>query len=267
MKNFLFVVIILLPVWSGPGYPADDPQSLMSRWLDLENQKGKLQSQWRERETILSRRLELMQIEVDAIEQALAQSNSSTSEVDARRQTLSEEQTELEREQVQLGVQLADAISRMQRLQPRLPPPLQAEWSEKLELASREDASNSQKLEKLLSLYQLLNEFNGRVAYHKTAMQIPGGTDGDQIMVAQIYLGLAQGWYISDDGSKTGFGLPTEQGWQWWQGDEASQILGRELDASALLKVKAMLETPTVADYVPLPVLVNTSQDASEGRR
>ncbi len=239
----------------------------MARWLDLESQKGKLQSEWRDRETMLSRRLELLQVEADAITKALTQSRTSTSEVDARRQALSEEQTELEREQKRLGEQLADAIQRMQRLQPRLPPPLQAEWSEKLELASRDDASNSQKLEKLLSLYQLLNEFNGRVAYHKTAMQIPGGKDGSQIMVAQIYLGLAQGWYVSDDGKLTGFGRPTEQGWQWWQGEDAVRILSRNLDASALLKVKTMLEMPATADYVPLPVVVNPGTGAAEGNR
>ena len=75
-----------------------------------------------------------------------------------------------------------------------------------------------------------------------------------QVMVTQIYLGLSQGWYISDDGRVYGYGRATAQGWRWWHGDQADEVLGRSLQPEALQAVRAMLENPAAARMIALPV-------------
>lgn len=249
-------VSISLLLWLASPSLADEAYPLMLKWLDLESQKGKLQSEWSNRESLLKRRLQLLDIEKQALEQLLSQSRSSTDAIDSRRQSLLQSQQTLEQEQALLEQQLAAAIEKAELLQIRLPPPLQTEWSEMLVAAKRDGGTHSQILERLLSMYTLLDTFNGRVALHRAPLRIGDAGDAAQVMVSQIYLGVAQGWYVSDDGQHFGYGRPTARGWQWWHGDQASQLLGRELQPQTLLDVRAMIKSPTDATFVPLPVLI-----------
>lgn len=242
-----------LVCWSLPVL-AEDSYALMLKWLDLEGQKSKLQSEWQARQAILDRRLELLDIEKQAIEEAMARARSATGKVDERRQALLASQQELEREQALLRQQLRGAIGRAEQIQARLPPPVQAQWSERLSKITDDAATDSQKLERLLSMYKLLQEFDDRVALHKAPLRLPSAGAEAQVMVTQIYLGLSQGWYVSEDGQVFGYGRSTPQGWRWWHGDGASEVLGRPLDADALLAVRAMLENPAAAKLIPLPV-------------
>jgi hypothetical protein len=117
--------------------------------------------------------------------------------------------------------------------------------------------SNSEKLERLLGLFKLVEEFDDRVALNRITMELPD-TNGQlqQLFVTQIYLGVGQGWYVSDDGSAYGYGRATKLGWSWWHGDQASAELGRELDPQDLLRVRSVLENPTTATFVSLPIKI-----------
>lgn len=232
-----------------------DLYRLMSRWIDLESQKGRLQSEWNSRKLELNQRLDLYQVEQEALQDVLAQTDLSTSEVDERRLALLEIQEALEVEQALLQSQLEEATATALALHPRLPPPLREQWQEKLPLLSHDSGSSSEKLERILGLFKLVEEFNRRIAMHRTMMTIPS-PDGQSaaLLVTQIFLGAGQGWYVSDDGAHYGYGRAAADGWRWWHQDDASAQLERKLDPRHLLQVRVMLENPTTASFVPLPV-------------
>lgn len=251
--------LALLPMLS-PAAFADDNNSLdrlMSEWLTLERQKGALQIEWNERRDHLERRLELLTSEEKSLREVIQQKSETRGEVDERRLSLLETQEKLEREQAELASRIEQATASAETLKPRLPPPLQVQWDGKLSLLSSEDASNSEKLERLLTLFKQVEEFNSRVAMHRSTMEL-AGPDGESRMqlVTQIYLGAGQGWYVSDDGRAYGYGRSTKLGWNWWHGDEASKELDRGLDPRALLQVRSVLENPTTAAFISLPVKV-----------
>lgn len=227
---------------------------LMSRWIDLESQKGRLQSEWNSRKAELNQRLELYQIEQETLQDVLAQTDQSASEVDERRLALLDIQEKLESEQALLQSQLEEATAMALTLHPRLPPPLREQWQDKLPLLNHEGVSGSEKLEGILGLFKLVEEFNQRIAMHRTTMTVPS-TDGQAAkLVTQIYLGAGQGWYVSDDGNHYGYGRAAADGWRWWHMDEASAQLERNLDPEDLLQAVAMLENPTTAGFLALPV-------------
>lgn len=255
--KFAVIIISLLSVICFAQQPNSSRQldQLMSQWLDIESQKGRLQSEWNVRKTELERRLDLLDVEQDTLKETLAAGNKSTSEVDERRLTLLKSQNELESAQALLESQLQQTITLAQSLQPRLPPPIQAEWQEKLPALSNPGLNTSEKLEKLLGLFKLVEEFNDRVALHRSTLQVSGADNKPlELFVTQIYLGAAQAWYVSDDGSAYGYGRATPLGWQWWHGDAATAELGRELQPQSILSVRNMLENPTAAKLVALPV-------------
>jgi hypothetical protein len=252
-------LLLLLGSYSWAAFAqTNTPEELMGQWLNLEMQKGSLQSNWSRSRDNLDQRFALLEVEQKRLKEILSQRTVTTSEVDQRRLVLLQSQEQLEQEQAHLEGQLKKYVQRAQLLQPRLPPPLNVLWNEKLALATQENNSASERLEQLLTLFKQFDEFNQRVALHIGALEIPGADNQTHPVLAnQIYLGVSQGWYASDDGKSYGFGRPTSTGWKWWHNQDAERELGRALNAQAILRVKQILENPTTAEFVSLPVKIS----------
>jgi hypothetical protein len=230
---------------------------MMAQWIGIESQKGRLQSEWNIRKAELDRRISLLNIEQESLKDVLAQTNKSTSSVDQRRLSLLKAQDELENEQAFADAEAQKVKKLAESLLVRLPPPLQAQWQEKLPLLSQAGVSTSEKLERLLGIFKLVEDFDDRVALNRTTMEVPESSGQlQQLFVTQIYLGAGQGWYVNDDGSAYGYGRATKLGWKWWHGEQASVELGRKLDPQDLLRVRAELESPTTATFVSLPIKI-----------
>lgn len=236
----------------------DSPESLqelMAQWLRLESQKGLLQNNWAARNQQIHQKLDLFEKESSVLQQVLADAKTEKTDVDQRRGELMQSQIALEAEQAEMDVQLQRAIANLKTLIPRLPPPLQAQWREKMALLDQDNVSNSEKLERVLSLLKLVGDFNHRVALHRGALVIPAVDSAPQnILVNQIYVGAGHGWYVSDDGEFYGYGKAEALGWRWWHGDAASVYLGSTLEANDVLRILAVLQKPTDASYLPLPI-------------
>jgi hypothetical protein len=257
MKHIIWIFLAAAPVLT-IAEPVVNSQKLMDDWLNLEIQKGQLQSSWNLREQDLEQRFNLMEIELRRLNEVAAQRVDAASDVDLRRSELLQKQEVLEQEQLLTTDQLKKTYIRIRSLMPRLPPPLQSEWQTQIDLAAEEAASNSERLERMLTLLKMTEEFNSRIALHRGELSLnPASKDAQIIQVNQIYLGVSQGWYVSDDGKLYGYGRATPQGWQWWHGEDASAALGKPLHAAQISEVYGMLQNPTTADFVALPVKIN----------
>jgi hypothetical protein len=233
-------------------------EKLMDDWLGLEIQKGQLQSNWSEREQELDQRLTLLDIESQRLKDVLAQRTEISGDVDQRRHALLEQQEHLEQEQSRLNSQLRASLQALKAIHPRLPPPLQSEWQTQLDQIDPEIPNNSTTLEHILALFKMLEEFDSRIAFHKGLIELTSSDSADSLMILvnQIYLGVGQGWYVSDDGKSYGYGRATPLGWKWWHGEEARVELGRSLDPEMITQVRRMLENPIKANFVALPIKI-----------
>ena len=257
MKIFWLVGLIVTIVFNLTAHASDEKSAaeLMQQWINLESQKGKLQTDWSQRQQQLQQRLTLFKLEQDALEQVIKKSSEVTNDVDTNRLALTTEQSKLEAEQQQVSAQLALMTDNLQNLVNRLPPPLQQEWLKKIPLINASTNSNSEKLEHILSLFKLANEFDQRIAMHRTSMPITS-LDGkaQQILVTQIYIGLSQGWYVNEDGAVYGYGRADQLGWQWFSQQDADSELGTVFPIASLIKLRDTLDNPTQASYLTLPV-------------
>ena len=234
-------------------------EKLIDDWLNLEIQKGQLEASWSQREQDLEHRIKLLNIELQTLNESAAKRTETTSDVDQRRSELLQKQETLEKEQSSLRAQLTQADQHIRRLLTRLPPPLQAEWKVQLEQFSLDESSNSEALERVLALLKMVDDFDSRIALHRGELTIssPSSPDPLIVQVNQIYLGASQGWYINDDGQEYGYGRSTADGWQWWHKDDASKQLGVTVDPKIIDKIYRMLQNPTTAEFIALPVKIN----------
>lgn len=257
--KYLYLCLFFCIFHSIPAYSQniEDDSQLMEKWISLESQKGKLQSDWNSRRQQLDQKLSLYNAETEALNAVLKLTDNKRSDVDTRRLELLQKQDQLEEEQALINTQLREAIGKARTLLTRLPPPLQIQWQEKFALLSQEGVNSSEKLERLLTLFKLVEDFNDRIALHKTIMEIPdANNDKKKLLVSQIYMGVAQGWYVSDDGAAYGYGRATNIGWTWWHGENATTELGETLDPQKILAARAMIEKPTTASFLSLPIKI-----------
>ncbi|MEI4551405.1 DUF3450 family protein [Pseudoalteromonas spongiae] len=257
MKHvFVFVMTALS---SAVLHAQSSDAELMQQWLDLESQKGKLQLNWQANEQALKNQLSLLKQEKKALNALLKTANAARSEVDTKRVALTEQQVAFEKNQQTIDTALKNAYLFVKRITPLLPPPIQTDWHNKTTQIEQTELPNSEKLERLLSMYKAADEFNQRLAIHNTSMRIPLDDDESERLVNQIYLGLSQAWYISNDGEFFGLGRVEQTGWQWHHGEAAKQLISNLNDAdlpSDLLAIKAMLEKPTNAAFVKAPLAI-----------
>lgn len=251
----LLTFVLLFPLLSHGAEPSS-LQELMTTWLNLESQRGKLLTDWNERKQQLENRVTLLDREAGVLKEMLEEASGDVSEVDERRQELTAEQQKLEEQQTRMESAVERAVIRLQALAIRIPPPLEKDWQKGLEQLSREEMTLSEKLEKILSLSKSAEQFERRIALHRDVMPLPAQDQSlRNVQVTQIYMGLSQGWYVNSAGDRFGYGYADADGWHWQHMTEQHQEAGEvAVDAKQLLRIVAMIENPTQAEYVTLPV-------------
>lgn len=236
-------------------------EELMQQWLRLESQNGHLQNQWHERSQLLDQKLATFSKEQQVLEEVLSKTTQERGEVDARRQEMLELQTGLEQEQQRVSDALETAVIAVNRMLPRLPPPLHDAWQEKILVLNQDGVSNSEQLERVLGMFKLVEDFNSRVVLHRGTVAVHRNSGDDiRVLVNQVYLGAGRGWYVSDDGQYFGYGSATSTGWQWQHWVENDSVNGLGLTGKQISAVVAVLENPTRARYLQLPLALEDQQ-------
>ncbi len=239
--------------------------ALMQQWISIESQKGQLQRSWSTQEQHLRQKLALLKTEKKALQAILSKTSDKKTELDSQRLELIGQQNNLEQEQVIIKAKIAELSDYFFTLLPKLPPPLQSTLQKKLQILKRDSASVSEKLERLLSSLKLINEFDERIAVNKTSVRIADSSDDEQdLLVTQVYLGLSQAWYVSENGQNYGYGRSEHTEWTWWHKKKASLALGQELAPESLLELVEIIQNPTKARFLSLPIQVQTDKDMSK---
>ena len=224
----------------------EQTDSLIQKWLAIEQQRNAMINDWHQQEPLLKQRLSLLKQEQAQLEKDLATTSDNDSEVEKKRAELLKSQNNMESGQALLENSLVDYFQVIAEIQPQLPPPLFNAWQKKLSSAEFTTADTTKKLNTLLELLEQLNDFEQRISHAETALTLPTPQGEKEIMVQQLYIGLAQAWYVSLDGNLVGRGIPEANGWRW-QADNS-------VDGETILNAIAMIERRSEAQFLQLPI-------------
>ena len=231
IKTMLIGALAVLASSSAPAQ--DDPvraiDALALQWTGLEQQRHRLEADWRTQKPLLEQRLALLEREAAELSALLEASSREQGEVEEQRLELLEVQTRLEREQDALQRTLNQAATTLRALHPQLPPPLVAAWDSALPRLDDSLATATEKLQVVLELLGQLDDFARRITLHETVMTLGDGRD---YAVEQVFLGVSHGWYVSADQRLAGAGRAGPDGWQWTPFD----------DGRAVARIVAILE-------------------------
>ncbi len=230
----------------------EQTDNLIQKWLAIEQQRNAMINDWHQQEPLLKQRLVLLKQEQAQLERNLNSASVNDSEVEKKRAQLLKSQNNMESGQALLEKSLVDYFQVIAEIQPQLPPPLFNAWQKKLAAAEFTSADITQKLNTLLELLEQLNDFEQRISHAETALMLPTEQGEKEIMVQQLYIGLAQAWYVSLDGTIVGRGIPEKSGWRW-QPDNS-------VDGEVVLNAITMIERRSEAQFLQLPISL-TSQE------
>ncbi len=254
------ICLFLLAFFTASTQAGSNLEQLMSSWLDLEGQTGHLTSSWQERKQQIHHQVRLLETEKKSLNELLSQTSQNTDKVNQRRKELVAQQDKLEQEQDQRAAQLAAAADTLTVLLERMPPPIQDQWRDQLDILHRDGPTLNEKIERALKLARTAEQFQNRIAIHKTIMALPTSRgEKASVQVTQIYLGLSQGLYVSTDGAYYGRGQSSPAGWAWQHSQELNRDgqhdpLLAQTNPAHLLQIIEMIENPTRAKLITLPL-------------
>jgi molecular chaperone GrpE (heat shock protein) len=223
-------------------------EQLVNKWLQVEKQTAELNTHWLEQKTSMEQTLTLLSAEQAQLNKLSNNRKKNASELSKKRERLVSKQAKLENEQQQLTRDLEGITQQLLSMQAQLPPPLLSSWKNTGDLTNSL-LTNTEKLQIVLKMLTLLNDFQQRITIHEMAIKHP---DGQEVWVKQLYLGAAQAWFVSEDLSYTGIGYATELGWQW--------TFDASIDAEQVALGIAVQQKKRAAEWVTLPVLTYTNK-------
>lgn len=234
--------------------PASQLEGLMQQWLAIEQQRETMRIDWQEEKLVLEQRLDLLIAESTGLQKHLKKHSGLKTKAQQKREELAAEQNTLESRQRKLSQALVQADRHVNALLPRLPEPLKNHWQENIQKLALLKEHPSKRLDLYLDMYKSFDRFREKVTVHQALMPVAtqeNNTEQQEILVDQIYLGVAKGWYLSRDGQYAGFGEAGSDQWLWHSDNALSEQLADILKAA---------KNPETARILPLNIKLSGEQ-------
>jgi len=259
--------ILFIVCWASMTVPlvlrAQTPETLdklSEQWLSIEQQSRQLNRQWIVNQPLLSQRIQLLEAELAQLNMVITESQSEGDGVQDERESLLAEQNELEQSQMRLTPVLSKIEQVLVKLSEQLPPPVAVVWQDieysrlnRNAQAPSTQIDNTADLKEILQRLSSLNEFNQRVTLNKSTILVTANEGNpaslakqQKLAVTQLYLGSSYAWFVSEDGSKTGYGNAQQGQWLW--------RIDNSLRSADIKQAIAIYNNKQLPDYVQLPV-------------
>ncbi len=239
--NLLFSIAAVLSFQLQAATPKQIDQ-LTNQWLNIEQQTQQIEDSWTLKKPILLQRLALLAAEKTKLQQLIQQSKSNQDNVNDKREALLKKQAKLEKQQQKFATSLEHLSNVSTRIAPNLPPLLAKKWLINQRIDAGEEQINA-KLQQLLDNFTSLGEFEQRISLHESVIE---HDTGNNTLVKQLYLGAGTAWFSNQDGSFSGRGTITAEGWQW-QADA-------NIDSDTILQAINMFEKKLPAQFISLAI-------------
>ena len=248
-KHFITLALVLfsqLPVYGASPY--NQTRSLVETWVQTKKLVAQLKADWKEENEILNQSITALEREVSSVESAMGAVDKDLTQADKEFETATQEKDSL----TQFGDRLKSLLAKLEQsvisLNRRLPAGLQQSVSSMINRIP-EDPENtkvslSSRMVNVVGFINEVNKFNGSISVSSELRQ---NESGAELQVKVLYVGLAQAYFSSPDGSFAGIGLPGGEGWEW--SNQPSM-------APAIQQAIEIYEGSAPAAFVELPMTI-----------
>jgi len=235
--------------WAQESEVLQSTRDTLARWVKTKQMISEEDRDWQLGREVLEQRVALLEREISTMETKIADARKSIADADAKRRDLASEKSKL----VHAAEALSDAIgpleAKARELVALLPDPIGqrvAPLSRRIPESKEAQArlSLSERFQNVIGIFNEVNKFNQDLTVASELRALPDGTTAE---VTAVYVGLAQGYYVTADGRAAGIGEPAPGGWKWTPANEL---------AGPIAEVIGVLQEGKNPLYVPLPVRI-----------
>jgi predicted RNase H-like nuclease (RuvC/YqgF family) len=251
MKTFqiLLLAALLMPfqLWAQDDNPVDfdSTRTKIQKWVETEQLISEKKADWQEGKGILEARIELLQSQVDDYKSRIEEAESEIAKSDEQKAELESKNQALKSATETLRTIIVGMEKKVKaEVLPRLPDVLGDKirpLSQKLPDNPEEtELSLSQRFQNVVGTLNEINKFNAAITTSTAIREL----NGTEVEVKEIYLGLGQAYYVNNDGTMAGSGIPGAGGWDW-------QAVNQR--APEIMKIFQIIDGEGVAEFIPLP--------------
>lgn len=217
------------------------------KWIETQQIMFKERNQWQQGKEVLVGRIELVEKEIKDIEEKVAKSTASVDEANKKHTELESENDHLKAVFTQLTTQVSAMEAEIKRFSPMLPEPtrekLKPLFARIPEDPAKTIAAVAERYQNVLGILNEANKANGEILVNYEVHTLGNGRP---VEVQAIYIGLAQGYYVSA-GGEAGICTPNADGWKWTPENSIAPRLTQTIE---------ILLGKQTAEFVPLPVKI-----------
>lgn len=241
---------LLLPALAWQEQGIELARETLAKWVETRRLISEEKAAWKLDRELIADRVELLAGEVEGLREDEAEKQA---EIERTGKKFTEVQVQRDALQAALAgvdAEIATLEERLRRVLARLPAPL---------LETEAIAATAQRLpkpgvevkqsigERYLTVVGILNEIDKWNAALHVDSEVVGLSNGTTAEVSTLYMGIAQGYYISRDGQFAGRGTAGEDGWVWTSADQ---------DAAEIKLAFEIQSNTQPAAFVRLPIAI-----------
>jgi hypothetical protein len=219
----------------------------LDKWIETQQIIARERNEWQQGKEILLGRLELVKSEVESLEQKLAEARTSAAQAEQKKAELRVENERLLATTSTLTQRAGGFEGQVRQLVEKSPAPVQEKLQPLVQRVPEDPAqaraSLAERFQNVLGILNELSRVNAEISVHYEVRTL---ADGKPSEVRVLYVGLAQGYYVSA-GGEAGIGRPGPNGWTW----QPSQAVAN--DVLTALEILQGKHTPA---FVPLPTQI-----------
>ena len=243
------VLLVFLPTASAQT-DLKTVRATLRAWIETEKKIAEEASKWAEEKANLEAINAVSSNEIEMLKETLDTSREEISKADAKRKELLLEREALKKASAVIMNTVEGLEGKVHMLYPHFHDPLKTKIDQLYSRIPKPGArghsqSISDRMLNVIGILSQVDSFNGSIRLDRGMRELE---DGRKVEIETLYLGIAYAFFIDGLGIHTGYGVPSEDGWDWVEDPKM---------ASSVKKAIEIYEDPQKADYVYLPVAID----------
>jgi hypothetical protein len=232
-----------------PPLDLEGTRTILDKWIETERIISAEQNDWKQGKGILQERIELVKREITRLEEQRAEIEKNITEADRQKAEQVSLTEELKTQAAVLQDTVVELEEKVRALHARLPETLKAKLLTLYQrIPQNPESSKASLAERFQNILGILNEANKLNNEVTVANEVRTLSNGKPAEVRTLYVGLSQGYYVSQDGYAAGIGRPAREGWDWKPADK----LASEIEAAF-----TVLQSKEHPRFVELPITID----------
>ena len=208
-----------------------ETRNVLDQWVETRQIISEEQANWKVEKSILGDTVKLLSSEVERLDAALTDLESSATAADEERTTLADEKEKLTAASTVVEANIGELEAQLKRVLKSLPEPLIEKIKPLIrrlpEDPAKTDLSLGERVQNIVGILSQADKFNTTITQTSDSREIDGGKT---VEVRTLYWGLAMAYYVDASGQHAGIGVPGPDGWEWPRVDSAGAEIKKLID-------------------------------------